>query len=318
MLHRASVVIPDIYADPRVPADAYRPTFVKSLAMVPVRHEDPIGAIGAYWAEPHEATARELTLLQTLANATSVALANTELFAKAAEAIRIRDEFMAVASHELRTPLTALKLQIQGLQELEGQPDLDARRGQRLQRANRQIERLSALVEQLLDASYLGSSQIGLNPEPFDLLELVHETVQRLRDVARRARCDVVIQAPASLPAVSWDRIRIDQVLESLLSNALKYGQGKPVEIQLERSADVVQVSVIDQGIGLDPKDSERIFGRFERAVSSRHYGGLGLGLYIANRIVLAHGGHMRVESAPERGATFTIALPIEPAAASS
>ncbi|HXU79779.1 MAG TPA: GAF domain-containing protein, partial [Polyangia bacterium] len=130
ILHRESVVVEDIYADPRVPVEAYRPTFVKSLAIVPIRREDPLGAIGAYWATRRLATEREVELLEGLASAAAVEVANDELLrqlraaaARAEAALEQRDELLSVASHELKTPLTALNLSIEGLAR-------DARRGQ--------------------------------------------------------------------------------------------------------------------------------------------------------------------------------------------
>jgi signal transduction histidine kinase len=111
-----------------------------------------------------------------------------------------------------------------------------------------------------------------------------------------------------------WDRFRIDQVLANLLSNAIKYGRGKPISVHVASTDDTARLSVRDEGIGIAGNDVTRIFGRFERAVSSRHYGGLGLGLYIAHEIVEAHGGCIVVDSAPSAGSTFTVLLPLRPA----
>ncbi len=117
------------------------------------------------------------------------------------------------------------------------------------------------------------------------------------------------VDVPEAMPGL-WDRSRVDQALTNLLSNALKYGAGRPIAVAVTDGDGSVKVSVRDQGIGIAPEDRERVFGRFERAVSSSHYGGLGLGLYIANEIVQAHGGAIEVESVPGFGATFTITLP--------
>jgi PAS domain S-box-containing protein len=436
MIHRETVVIPDIYQDQRIPFDAYRPTFVKSLAMVPVRKENPIAAIGAYWASHHTATARELTLLQALANATSIALANVELFVDVgnerdrfvqltealpqlvctadadgnarylnrrwceftgraldenqgdgwqravhaedlpallehwraaaqsgnmfeaecrlrradgglrwmlvralpiqhdgllrewvgtctdihaqkeseqakAVAIRVRDEFLSVASHELKTPLTALQLQMQGLLDVGRKGRLDEDMVPRLERASRQVERLSALVEQLLDVSRFTTGHLTLNPESFDLSELVREVAERFRDAARNAKCDLDVLLPDARVLGTWDRLRLDQLLNNLVSNALKYGAGKQVVVTLEEpAAERALLRVADHGIGISPEDQARIFARFERAVPIRHFGGLGLGLFIANQIVLAHRGRITVESAVGSGATFTVDLP--------
>jgi len=108
-----------------------------------------------------------------------------------------------------------------------------------------------------------------------------------------------------------WDRLRLEQVLSNLLSNALKYGAGKPVHVAVGRSEEVARLTVRDEGIGIAAEDAERIFGRFERAVSMREYGGLGLGLFIARQIAGAHGGEIRVQSKPNGGSEFTVLLPM-------
>lgn len=160
--HRESVVVEDIYADDRIPQDAYRPTFVRSLAVVPIRKEDPVGAIGAYWASRRLATPGQVVALEALAGAAAVAMTNAErvrelraALAQAEATLQQRDEMLSVASHELKTPLTALNLSIEGLAR-------DARRGlvsvgdkgmARIARAEKQVHRLATLVDQLLDRS---------------------------------------------------------------------------------------------------------------------------------------------------------------------
>jgi signal transduction histidine kinase len=108
-----------------------------------------------------------------------------------------------------------------------------------------------------------------------------------------------------------WDRSRVEQILNNILSNALKYGAGKPVTVEVAGDAERALVHVRDEGIGISPSDRARIFARFERAVPTAHYGGLGLGLYLANQMVSAHGGRLHVESSEGAGATFTVELPL-------
>lgn len=231
------------------------------------------------------------------------------------EAVRSRDEFLLVAAHELRTPLTALQLQLQGLERmvqgtLHSSPSDDERKiPGKIEKAVRSAGRLCALVERLLDVSGLGAEKLPLLREETSLSQVVMETVETFRAKAESAGCQV--QLEVADPAIgTWDRSRLEQVVSNLLSNAIKYGGGKPVDVSVAADGKVAILKVADQGIGIAEADRERIFGRFERAVSLRHYGGLGLGLYITRRLVEAHGGTIWVDSSPGAGATFSVELP--------
>jgi signal transduction histidine kinase len=311
MTHRRSVVIEDIYADERIPHDAYRRTFVASLAMIPVRPEDPVAAIGAYWAARHRATSREVQLLETLAGLASVALANVALLGELRLAVKSRDEFVGLASHELRTPLTPLRLEIDALsRRLErGQPVGDL--PDRLARMRRNVERLRALVDEMLDTSRVSAGRLALEPERLDVTALVRAVADRLGAPDGR----VVVEAAASLVEAWADPRRIEQVVENLVSNALKFGGDRPVRIRVDRADGRARIAVSDDGPGVSPEDQARIFERFERAAPARHFGGLGLGLWLVREIVEAHGGRVTLESSPGRGSIFTVLLP-EPVAA--
>jgi PAS domain S-box-containing protein len=227
-------------------------------------------------------------------------------------AIATRDEFLSIASHELRTPLTALELQLDGLRrafERGGSAGEKERLARKVTMAVRQADRLGSLIDGLLNVSRIVNGNFRLEPEAFDLVGLVHEVVQRFDEEAERGGSAISVDVPDALPGC-WDRSRLDQALTNLLSNALKYGVARPIDVSLLGSNDVVRLRVRDQGIGIAPEDRQRVLGRFERAVSSSHYGGLGLGLYITNEIVEAHGGAIDIDSEPGRGATFTLTLP--------
>jgi PAS domain S-box-containing protein len=227
-------------------------------------------------------------------------------------AIATRDEFLSIASHELRTPLTALSLQLDGLERAlarggsSGELDKVARK---VTLAVRQADRLGSLIDGLLNVARLANGSFRLELEAFDLVGLVHEVAQRFDEEAERAGSPISVQVPDAVLG-RWDRSRVDQALTNLLSNALKYGAGRPIDVELSDSVERVQIAVRDEGIGIAVEDRERVLGRFERAVSSSHYGGLGLGLYIANEIVIAHGGAIDIASEPGQGATFTLTLP--------
>lgn len=230
-------------------------------------------------------------------------------------AVRVRDEFLSIASHELKTPLTAVQLQLHGLRDLlqKAPPEVRAVSAtveMRVGRAVRSTERLGHLIENLLDVSRITTGRMKLNLEEFDLPEAVTDVVDRIREEVRRAESEVTVSGQGPIVG-RWDRIRIEQVLINLLSNAIKYGMGKPIEIVLRRSPSWATVEIVDHGIGISEQDRERIFGRFERAVPSRNYGGLGLGLYISRQIIGAHGGRVRAEATPGGGATFVVELPL-------
>ena len=224
-------------------------------------------------------------------------------------ALVVRDEFLSVASHELRTPLTSMLLQLQLLAREAPNPAHEL--------MLRQADRLARLTESLLDVSRVRGGRLELNLEPVDLSALVHEVAARFHEEARRAGCHLEVQIPDALQG-QWDRLRLDQVLTNLISNALKYGARKPVTITVVRRGPFAHLTVTDRGIGLAPESHERVFGRFERAVSSTNYAGLGLGLWISREIVAAHGGSISVESALGAGARFTVELPVEPVQSSS
>jgi two-component system OmpR family sensor kinase len=149
-----------------------------------------------------------------------------------------------------------------------------------------------------------------VNVDEVDLAEIVRDVCDRFRPQAEAARSSLHVVAGDAVRG-RWDRFRIEQVLSNLLSNSIKYGRGKPVTVGLTAGEDMARVAVHDEGIGIAQSDVSRIFGRFERAVSSRHYGGLGLGLYIAHEVVEAHGGCILVQSEPGHGSTFTVLLPL-------
>lgn len=229
-------------------------------------------------------------------------------FEELKQAIRARDDFLSIASHELRTPLTALKLRVQTLQRTEQlPPDLK----KKVDSAARQTDRLERLIDNLLDVSRVTTGHLQLEPEPIDLAETVRDVADRLRDEAAVSGSELEVNAPDAL-AGTWDRMRLEQVLTNLISNAIKYGAGQPIRVSLERKGDSARLVVSDSGIGIAETDLERIFGQFERATQRPKSGGLGMGLYIAQQIVVAHGGTISVSSRPGEGAAFNVELPID------
>ncbi|MCP3143448.1 GAF domain-containing protein [Pyxidicoccus sp. QH1ED-7-1] len=250
----------------------------------------------------------DLLLAQELAHRTALAIDNARLYQQAQQAVSLRDEFLSIASHELRTPITTLHLQLQHLQRLCSKTQEPAL-CQKLEASTKQIHRLDKLIDGLLDVSRISLGQMRFDLETLDLSQLAREVLEQFQQDAGNARCELVLRAPAPVTG-RFDRLRLEQVLANLLSNAIKYAAGKPVVVEVEDRGDFARLSVVDQGIGISEQDLGRIFGRFERAVSSHHYGGLGLGLFITRQIVEAHGGSIEVTSRPGAGSTFTVFLP--------
>ncbi|HYO73428.1 MAG TPA: ATP-binding protein [Archangium sp.] len=258
----------------------------------------------------------ELALARELARRASVAMDNARLYRQSQEAVRLREDFLSVASHELHTPLTPLRLHLQTLQRAlaaSGDGVGTGRLMPKVDKALAQVRRLSQLVDDLLDVSRLTSGRLRLRLEQVDLVELTRDLAERFSEQARAAGCTLCVTT-AGPTTGQWDRMRLEQVLTNLITNALKYGAGHPVDLHVSSSGARARWSIRDQGIGIAPEDLERIFGRFERAVSTRQYGGLGLGLYISREIARASGGDIHVESQPGAGAVFTLELPLEPA----
>jgi signal transduction histidine kinase len=231
------------------------------------------------------------------------------------QAVAARDQFMSIASHELKTPLTSLQLQLQSLQRAlyagAGDPD---RVAHKLKAVTRATERLGELVNRLLDVSRISGNGIEIVREDFDLGDLAGDVVRRFRETLRESGSRV--EVAAAVPVFGrWDRLRVHTIVTNLLSNAIKYGEGKPIEVKVDVDGARARLVVTDHGIGIAPTDQARIFERFERAVPERHYGGFGVGLWVARLVAEAHGGRIAVESLPGNGSTFTLELPLgEPA----
>ncbi len=257
--------------------------------------------------------AEDLGLVEELARRLTIAIENAALYRQAEEAIRIRDEFLAVASHELKTPLTPLRIKIQTLERLVARGDLARVPQEKLLQlfdgAEGQVLRLVALVDELLDVTRITSKRLRLRPEPMDLAASVQEVVERHEDEAAESGCAVRVHAHGPVVGTG-DRLRVEQVFTNLLTNALKYAPGSDVDVWVEGHRERARLVVHDEGPGIAPADQERIFRPFERAVRFIEVSGFGLGLFIVRQIAEAHGGSVHLESGPAHGTTFTVELP--------
>jgi PAS domain S-box-containing protein len=255
--------------------------------------------------------AKDLELAQELARQTALAIDNSRLYRETQQAVRLREEFLSIASHELKTPISALQLQLHGLLNLSRTPAGPSperlRRG--LEVVDRQVRRQTQLINDLLDVSRISAGRLQLHPEPLELSALVREVAERFEPELARSGSKLQLQLAEGARG-QWDRLRLDQVLTNLLTNAMKYGRGNPITLSTEVAGDQVRIRVKDGGIGIAPEALSRLFNRFERAVSERNYGGFGLGLWIARQIIEAMGGRIHVSSELGVGSIFTVELP--------
>jgi GAF domain-containing protein/anti-sigma regulatory factor (Ser/Thr protein kinase) len=282
---------------------------MRSAMIIPLSTSHGVIGVLGLGSSERTYTEDDFTFAKEYAAHATYAIDNARLYREAREAVALREEFLGIAGHELRTPLTALQL---GLQSLARQSATAAKASDlsaRIASCQRQATRLGKLVGDLLDVGRITSGRLPMEPEEMDLSALVEEVAARMGPELEKAGCALVLKLESPLPG-QWDRSRLDQVVTNLLSNAMKYGQGHPIEVTTESSPERVRLRVRDEGIGISAEDQARIFERFERAVPDRHYGGLGLGLWISKQIVTWLGGHIHVESEQGHGSSFTVELP--------
>lgn len=227
--------------------------------------------------------------------------------------LQTRDEFFSIASHELKTPLNSLglKMQILDRQVRKIQDDvvpkqmvLDA-----VTFSKSQMSRLVSLIDNLLDISRIRMNRLTVDPTQFDFVEVINDVVSRMEDQARQVESHITVYAEAPIVG-EWDKLRLEQLMMNLISNAIKYGSGEPITVTVMADKETVTLRVKDNGVGISRKDQARIFEQFERASPTGNIAGLGLGLYIVKKIIEAHKGTIRLESEVGHGSEFIVELP--------
>ena len=227
---------------------------------------------------------------------------------QAEAALRMRDEFLAIASHELRTPLSALVLRLGLLERHATTGDL-TQVSRSVGRAQDQAQRITLLVDRLLNVSLLANGRLELELTTWDFGEIVESVAERFLEQAASAGSEIRVSVEHGI-VIMADKLRLEEAVSNVIANAVKFGAGKPIEIELTSTGGSARLNVRDRGIGIPEEDLSRIFGRFERTTKSQPYGGLGLGLYIASQIVEQHSGSIRAENRPDGGASIIIELP--------
>lgn len=228
------------------------------------------------------------------------------------QALIVRDEFLSIASHELKTPLTSLKLQCDlFIHKFKKGQSLSTEAYEKFARnTSNMVNKLTRLVDDMLDISRVQSSRLSLNKENVEVCSLLHEAIEQLKPVFNMADSELPIVETCQEIKGSFDKLRLEQVFNNILTNAIRYGGGSPVTVKAEMRNQLALITIKDEGPGI-PKDKlERIFDRFERARSDNEVRGLGLGLYITKQIVEAHAGKIWAESELGKGSTFYIQLP--------
>jgi two-component system CheB/CheR fusion protein len=321
MTHNEMVIIPDVYADPRVPHDVYRSTFVRSMAMVPVRAPEPVAAIGAYWSFPHRATDDQVGAMTILADNAALALTNVQLYQDLAASLErerqarvvaeaattAKDEFLAQVAHELRQPLHA---SLAALRLMSARISRDSGEHARTI-VERQVNQMTRLVDDLLDAARIVRGHVRLNLAPTDLRLSVERAADALQPMLAERSHTISLALPPDPVILEADAARLEQVFANLLSNAAKYTDpGGRITIALELRAEQAAVVVSDTGRGIDAAALPRIFDLFARGASDVR--GFGVGLAVTRRLVQLHGGTIDARSAgPGRGSEFTVTLPL-------
>jgi signal transduction histidine kinase len=287
-----------------------------------------VAAIGNYWAKTRRPEPFEVRLLQSLADSASIAMENVQLYGdlqaslsdaraardEIARQLGLRDEFISVTAHELKTPLTPLVIQAQIIQKLVGQGEFEGHpRATEVRRfaevTHRQATDLSQLIEELLEVSRIRLGHFEVRPtegvEPAKIIEGLVEQFSLISPSRITAELTPGLRG-------TWDPLRLRQLLQNLLANAVAYGKGQPIAVRTSLRDGLARFEVEDEGIGVPEADRTRIFERFERATSIQSFGGMGLGLFICREIVRAHGGKIRVENTyTGRGARFVAELPL-------
>lgn len=252
-----------------------------------------------------------LEIILTHRDITKTRIAEDEL----KNAITARDEFISICSHELKTPLTSMKLQfdLAGKMLDENNDKVFSKETveKRIHMANRQLDRMTRLIDEMLDISRINTGKLQMDLQVLNLKEVVDETLYRFSEQFILHHQDIHIESSSDTYSVKGDRFRLEQVISNLITNSLKYAANKPVFIKLQKNSETVRLEFRDQGIGIAEEDLERIFNRFERINSATNVSGLGLGLYICKQIVDRHQGKIWAESKLGQGTTFVLEVPL-------
>lgn len=287
----------------------------KSYIFAPLLSRDKVIGVMTIASNTINYDESDAVFIQELASSAGTAVDKAKLYREAQEAIRERDEFLAIASHELRTPLTSILLNLQlVLRKIRNTPKDKLKMDyivKMMEYSETQSFKLSRLINDLLNISVVSSGRLKIEKENMDFIELVKNVLNKYNSQLTTTKVNLKFNSNG-LKAIYgiWDKVRLEQVISNLVSNAIKYGRGNSVTLNLYKNNNEVIFEVKDKGIGVSKDQQKYLFEKFSRAVSDREYKGLGVGLYISKQIVEAHGGSIDVKSQKNKGSTFRVALP--------
>ena len=315
-----TIVIEDIYADPRVPHDVYRPTFVRSMSLQPIGGAQPFGAIGFYWSTVHRATAEELSLQHALGDAATVGLSNLDLYARlevsrqeAERLALVKSAFLANMSHEIRTPLNG----VLGMAQIGYLNAKDSPLQQTFGRILESGKVLLGVINDILDFSKIDAGKMVVEHFPVDLDAVIDQLRAMFDERARVKNLALSITKSAALPRfIMSDPVRLQQIATNLLSNAVKFTAAGTIDVTFSRAGERFLLRVCDTGIGMSSEQLSRLFRPFEQAdaTTTRRYGGTGLGLAISHKLAELMGGEIRATSTEGAGSCFELHLPLREA----
>lgn len=318
MIHGEQVIIPDIYLDSRIPHEAYRPTFVHSLAMTPIRTSEPVGAIGTYWADDHHTTPAEAGVLQALADSTAVALESVRVLHHLEEAVAERTyeletsradlaAFAQVAAHDLKSPLSTIAGNAELVTLVDG-PQLSEDGARALETLTRTALRMGGLVDAVL--SYSTATNAEIDGAEFDVTDLVSDVLGDLGGLVEQRGAVVEV---GDLPLAFGSQDLLARVVQNLVANAIQYGDPDAPVVRIEGSQtrSTIRISVSDNGAGVPLEERGQIFDMLKRGSAGDRSQGSGIGLAFARRVALRHGGSLRIGDAVGGGARFTLVLPV-------
>ena len=325
MINRKPAVIEDIYKDSRIPIDAYRPTFVKSLLMVPVRSMDPIAAIGNYWAHRHLPSDEEIEVLQSLADITAVNMENIQVYNELEQRVKERtrelidslerekkmnaatSRMVSIASHEFKTPLTTILSSTFLLESYEGAEGEDKKKKQ-LGKIKSSVENLNTILNDFLVIDRLDQGKTEMRRESFHLPQFIESIVDELQSVCRIGQ--KVRYTHEGGNEIVGDRKVLRHILVNLISNACKYSaEHQPIDLYTSVTDAQISITVRDYGIGIPDEEQQHIFANFFRASNASEIQGTGLGLTIVKRYVDLLDGEISFESTPGKGTSFQLRI---------
>jgi signal transduction histidine kinase len=322
---RQTVIVADIETDSLWESARWFPLKygIKACTSMPILNskKEVLGSFALYYREITQPTEYELQLLETSKDLAGIAIERylreeqiKQIHTGLQKAVQSRDEFLSIGSHELKTPITTLRLQMESLKrmvsrstEITSKEIFDSK----LDTALRQINRLSLLVETMLNVSKINMEKISLQLERVNIQESINEVISFLEPIRVNSGSEIQVTGDYAPIEGLLDRFQLNCVITNLITNALKFGEGKPIEIALKQESGFCHIEVKDQGLGISPENKNRIFERFERVVSERNFGGFGVGLWLVREIAHAHGGKVEVSSTLGKGSTFRVIFPI-------